>query len=103
MHDKMVLLESPDVESDVVICDKCNYEASPYFTELDADGCEVRAGAFLGTVEEALQQGWFQTDYGHLCPRCVRESELDINEFESVPLDTIETIAQDVATEATED
>ena len=45
------------------------------------DKCEIQA--FFGPAELAIQSGWEERDWGHICPNCISH-EVEANEVEAM-------------------
>lgn len=62
-------------------CDNCN--------SADSQELSLEEGVFRGPASEALENGWTETDFGHLCLSCsIAEAKLQEMGETSVPLES---------------
>ncbi len=62
----------------IIFCDTCNPQGIRYIEQKrssqrgDVDGRRITDGRswYEGSLEEALELGWVETDGKHICPRC---------------------------------
>ena len=96
------LLDEDGTEVSFVFCDNCNpsweQNNSAALPDEWADSLEVERGTHVlrgtlrGSPEEALEAGWEEREFGHMCIVCLYEEKTLLEQGDSSPLSIEEAL-----------